>query len=119
MLRTFGRICYGLAATSGILGLSMQLNQRASRRNLRGGLAQTGVIITLWAPLLAIAGKILEDLDQEQFVGLPPSYRKLRQNLPLGFERQANQQDDEPLKSAFERPNATMDALHSVGVPSR
>lgn len=71
MFRVIGRVFYGLSAASVAFSLVLWL-QRQSRPK---GIAQllwrpnyeaaerTGTFVGLWAPTLAIAGKVFEDMD--------------------------------------------------------
>lgn len=75
MLRILGRVCYGLAGASVLLSLGSQF--RMMEPQAKGRLMmkrppttarseRQSIFFGLWAPTLAIAGKILEDAAREQ-----------------------------------------------------
>jgi len=67
-MRLVGRICYGLAATLGALSLGVEWRTR--RQRARGLFpkpqSHTGLLVALWASIVALMGKVLEDAGQRQ-----------------------------------------------------
>jgi len=68
-MRQVGRICYGIAATLGLLSLGMewQARQKGRARSLfPQPVPHTGMLVALWAGMVALMGKVLEDTGQRQ-----------------------------------------------------
>jgi hypothetical protein len=74
MLRILGRVCYGLAGASVLLSLGSQFRMIEPQAKARAFMKRPpttprserqSIFFGLWAPTLAIAGKILEDAARE------------------------------------------------------
>jgi hypothetical protein len=74
MLRSLGRICYGLSAASILLSLGTQFRMTepsafarlfAKKSPSTARSEHQSIFFGLWAPTFAIAGKILEDMARE------------------------------------------------------
>ena len=69
-MRQVGRICYGIAAALGLLSLGMEWQNRQKRGQARSLFPQppshTGMLVALWAGMVALMGKVMEDAGQRQ-----------------------------------------------------
>jgi len=69
-MRQVGRICYGIAAALGLLSLGVEWQDRQKRRRARNLFPQpplhTGMLVALWAGMVALMGKVMEDAGQRQ-----------------------------------------------------
>jgi len=67
-MRFIGRICYGIAAALGVLSLGVEWQTR--QKQVRGLFVQhpshTGLLVALWAGLVALMGKVIEDTGRPQ-----------------------------------------------------
>ena len=84
MYRLLGRICYGLSAASIVFSLGAQFKmlqgiskkpqgwfQGSQKTNAQS--ERQGIFFGLWAPTLAIAGKILDDMGNKSLsTGVKP-----------------------------------------------
>jgi hypothetical protein len=65
-MRLVGRICYGIAATLGLLSLGVEWRNRQQRS--RGFFpkpqSHTGLLVAMWAGIVALMGKVMEDAGQ-------------------------------------------------------
>ncbi len=77
MFRLLGRICYGLSAVSIVLSLGTQFRMTQGKSAKAQAFFQRrpptsprserqSIFFGLWAPTLAIFGKVLEDMGREQ-----------------------------------------------------
>jgi hypothetical protein len=71
-MRQVGRICYGIAAALGLLSLGMEWQNRQKRAQARSLFPQppshTGMLVALWAAMVALMGKVMEDAGQRQLI---------------------------------------------------
>src|SRR5262245_22478663 len=67
-MRLLGRICYGMAAALGLLslGVEWQTRQKQSRGLFPQHPSHTGLLVALWAGLVALMGKVIEDTGHAQ-----------------------------------------------------
>ena len=69
-MRQVGRICYGIAAALGLLSLGVEWQNRQKRGQARSLFPQppshTGMLVALWAGMVALMGKVMEDAGQRQ-----------------------------------------------------
>src|SRR5215831_10910234 len=70
VMRQVGRICYGIAAALGLLSLGVEWQDRQKRGRARSlfpqPLSHTGMLVALWAGMVALMGKVMEDAGQHQ-----------------------------------------------------
>ena len=69
-MRQVGRICYGIAAILGLLSLGVEWQERRKQGQARSLFPQpvshTGMLVALWASMVALMGKAMEDAGQRQ-----------------------------------------------------
>jgi hypothetical protein len=69
-MRQVGRICYGIAAALGLLSLGVEWQDRQKRGQARRLFphppSHTGMLLALWAGMVALMGKVMEDAGQRQ-----------------------------------------------------
>jgi len=116
-MRLVGRICYGIAAALGALSLGVEWRTRQQRTR---GLfpkpqSHTGLLVALWAGMVALMGKVLEDAGQRQpitagmrgtrlgaYTPKPPQRRAqtLRSDYDLGDQYVESAANARPLATA-------------------
>ncbi|MBA3826082.1 MAG: hypothetical protein H0X24_19555 [Ktedonobacterales bacterium] len=102
MYRFLGRLCYGLSAASVLLSLGTQFRmaqgksakaqaffQRRPPTNPRS--ERQSIFFGLWAPTLAIFGKVLEDMGREQEMRQALDGTTTSQKSINGFDRSEQQ----------------------------
>jgi hypothetical protein len=72
-MRLVGRICYGIAAALGLLSLGVEWQERQrlqkqgqARRLFPQPPSHTSTLVALWAGMVALMGKVLEDTGERQ-----------------------------------------------------
>lgn len=117
-MRLVGRICYGVAATMGLLSLGMEWQRRQKVRQTRGLFPQppsnTGMLVAIWAAMVALMGKVLEDTSERQPLAAGGLDRRLRASLGSPSAYPPTPQRTNTLRSDFDlgdqyveyRPNA-------------
>jgi hypothetical protein len=65
-MRVIGRIFYGIAAALGLLSLGVEWRtpQQQARRVFPRPQLHTGLLVAMWAGMLALVGKVMEDAGQ-------------------------------------------------------
>jgi hypothetical protein len=100
-MRRVGRIGYGIAAALALLSLGVEWQSRQKQRQARSLFPQppshTGMLVALWAALVALMGKVMEDADQRLPITagttrpqVHSGIGRYRSYLPKPLQRRAN-----------------------------
>ena len=69
-MRQVGRICYGIAVALGLLSVGVEWQERRKQGKARSlfpqPLSHTGMLVALWAGIVGLMGKVVEDAGQRQ-----------------------------------------------------
>jgi hypothetical protein len=127
-MRLTGRIFYGVAAALGLISLGMEWQNRQRVRQTRGMFSQfqapqhnTGMLLALWAAIVGITGKVIEDTSEREpmTAGIPgrqfgASLGSYREYLPKPPQRTKTLRSDFDLGDQYVEPRANSQAFATV-----
>jgi hypothetical protein len=121
-MRQVGRIFYGIAATLGLLSLGVEWQERRKQGKARSLFPQpvshTGMLVALWAGMVALMGKVMEDAGQRQPITAGTSgpqgstgFGPYRTYLPKPLQRTKSLRSDFDLGDQYVDPRSNAQPL--------